>query len=680
MSNDLVVRECSQIQVCSGIQRNRTNPNSIYVAGKLRFQGYKPYTLHCYIDTGASICLASKHVIPLDLWENTPKNMKITIADASTVKVNRVCRNIPITFGRETLIFPTIYQQESGMDIIVGNNVIQQYLPFTQQENHITFTVNGRLLFLLKIRTAMKFGYEGFLKTMKKGSKQRPRKGLNIARKSCAPPREIVYLTTEKKYDTVLKLLDDVCSEHPLDPKRTKGWMTASIHLAKEHQGKWVKVPPMGYKPEDRDEFGRQISELLKMGLIVHSKSPHSSPAFLVKKQAGKKRMVVDYKAVNNLTIPDRHNIPSIHELLVLLRGMKIFSSFDCKSGFWQVLIDEESQKLTAFTCPQGHFQWKVLPFGLKQAPAIYQRHMQTILNPLDKFSMVYIDDIVVFSKTEEEHFMHVTQVLDAIKRHGIILAKKKCQLFKRKINFLGLVIDEGHYYPQPHILEKIQLFPDRLQDKKQIQKFLGILTYCSPYIESLAAYRKSLQEKLKDNVLWTWTDQDTAHVRNIKGILRRGFPRLTLPDPDDYLIIETDASDNVWAGVLKARQEIVIDNKKSFIEKICRYISGTFKGAEQNYHSNEKEILAVINTIKKLYAFLVSKEFLIRTDNKNFISFVKNNITGDNSQGRRVRWQAYLSHYDFKAEHLAGVKNVLADALTREMFDGSNDVNNIFK
>ena len=122
--------------------------------------------------------------------------------------------------------------------------------------------------------------------------------------------------------------------------------------------------------------------------------------------------MVVNYKAINAATIGDSHNLPNMQELLTLLRGNNIFSTFDCKSGFWQVLLDNDSQLLTAFTCPDGHYQWKVASFGLKQAPSIFQRHMQNALRGLETFSTVYVDDVIVFSKTEKEHYFHVLKVL----------------------------------------------------------------------------------------------------------------------------------------------------------------------------------------------------------------------------------------------------------------------------
>jgi hypothetical protein len=180
----------------------------------------------------------------------------------------------------------------------------------------------------------------------------------------------------------------------------------------------------------EREKFGKQIQELLHLRIIKPSKSAHMSAAFLVENEAErrrvKKRMVVNYKAINTATIGDTHNLPNKEELLTLIRGKKIFSGFDCKSGFWQVLLDDESQLLTAFTCPQGHYQGNVLPFGLKQAPSIFRRHMQNTFRYFEKFLCVYIDDILIFSNTEKVHYLHVAMVLKKCEELGIILTLKR--------------------------------------------------------------------------------------------------------------------------------------------------------------------------------------------------------------------------------------------------------------
>nr|APG80689.1 reverse transcriptase [Cauliflower mosaic virus] len=657
---------------------NVTNPNSIYIKGRLYFKGYKKIELHCFVDTGASLCIASKFVIPEEHWVNAERPIMVKIADGSSITISKVCKDIDLIIAGEIFKIPTVYQQESGIDFIIGNNFCQLYEPFIQFTDRVIFTKNKSYpVHIAKLTRAVRVGTEGFLESMKKRSKTQQPEPVNISTNKIENPlEEIAILSegrrlseeklfiTQQRMQKIEELLEKVCSENPLDPNKTKQWMKASIKLS--DPSKAIKVKPMKYSPMDREEFDKQIKELLDLKVIKPSKSPHMAPAFLVNNEAekrrGKKRMVVNYKAMNKATIGDAYNLPNKDELLTLIRGKKIFSSFDCKSGFWQVLLDQESRPLTAFTCPQGHYEWNVVPFGLKQAPSIFQRHMDEAFRVFRKFCCVYVDDILVFSNNEEDHLLHVAMILQKCNQHGIILSKKKAQLFKKKINFLGLEIDEGTHKPQGHILEHINKFPDTLEDKKQLQRFLGILTYASDYIPKLAQIRKPLQAKLKENVPWKWTKEDTLYMQKVKKNLQ-GFPPLHHPLPEEKLIIETDASDDYWGGMLKA----IKINEGTNTELICRYASGSFKAAERNYHSNDKETLAVINTIKKFSIYLTPVHFLIRTDNTHFKSFVNLNYKGDSKLGRNIRWQAWLSHYSFDVEHIKGTDNHFADFLSRE-------------
>ncbi|ACB69767.1 replicase [Lamium leaf distortion virus] len=664
-------------QIYSGDVTNITNPHSIYIKGRLKFPGYKIMNLDCFVDTGASICLCSKYVIPEEHWKDAERSIKVKIADDSVIEINKVCENLNMYIAGECFHIPRVFMQESGIDFILGNNFCQNYEPLKQYTDRIILTLENREIIIGKIRRAHRVGVPGFLESLKKKSKLTMQKGTNIApsKTSFDKRGELGYtlglkkLFEEdlKKKSIIEKLLDQVCSENPLDPLKTKKWMKASIKLIDPKTV--VKVKPMRYNPQDVEEFAKQIKELLELKIIIPSKSPHQSPAFLVENEAerrrGKKRMVVNYKAINTATIGDAHNLPNKDELLTLIRGKSIFSSFDCKSGFWQVLLDEDSQLLTAFTCPQGHYQWIVVPFGLKQAPSIFQRHMNNAFRDFASYCCVYVDDILVFSNNIKDHYAHVAQVLRKCAELGIILSKKKAQLFKCRINFLGLDIDEGTHRPQNHILEHIHKFPNKIEDKKQLQRFLGILTYASDYIPQLASMRAPLQEKLKEDVPWNWKHSDTEYVEEIKKSLT-DFPKLHHPATDEKLIIECDASGKYWGGILKAIHQSE--------ERICRYTSGSFKKAELNYHSNEKEILAVIRVIAKFTIYLTPLEFLIRTDNKNFTFFMNTNVKGDYKQGRLVRWQQWLSRYSFKVEHITGVKNIFADFLTRE-FQSKNSI-----
>nr|WNH14479.1 reverse transcriptase [Physostegia virginiana caulimovirus 2] len=628
---------------------NITNPNSIYIEGQFSFEGYRKINIHCYVDTGASLCIASKNVIPPELWENTPKPIQVKIANKEILELDKVCKNLQVKFESKIFTIHTVYQQETGIDLIIGNNFCRYYCPFVQTLDKIAFTLGKETIWIPKVTKALAVADDKFLESYKKYSKIQPKLGTNIWKEDIHSQDR--YFLAIEKYQLIERLLDEVCSENPIDPKKSKNWMKASIKLI--NPDTVIKVKPMRYSPKDRDEFDVQIKELLDLGVIIPSMSPHQSPAFLVENEAekrrGKKRMVVNYKAINEATVGDGHNLPNIQELLTLFRGKTIFSSFDCKSGFWQVLLDEQSQLLTAFTCPQGHYQWKVVPFGLKQAPSIFQRHMQNALRGTEKFCTVYVDDIIVFSDTETEHFNHVLTVLGLIKKYGILLSKKKAKLFKEQIDILGLEIDKGFHKPQNHILENIHKFPDNLEDKKQLQRFLGVLTYAEAYIPKLASMRKPLQAKLKKDVIWNWSAEDTNYIKKIKKGLTN-FPKLYLPKPEDFMILETDASNFDWGCVLKARTP---NND----ELICRYGSGSFAGAQLNYHSNDKEILAVKRGISKFLVYLKPVKFLVRTDNKNFTYFLKNKIDGKDNNGRRVRWQNWFYYFDFEVEHLAGTK-----------------------
>lgn len=307
---------------------------------------------------------------------------------------------------------------------------------------------------------------------------------------------------------------------------------------------------------KEENKCKKIVDELLQKKLIRPSKSKHTSPAFLVEKHSekkrGKPRMVINYIDLNNKTEPDGYMLPNMQELLVLVQRKKYFSTFDCVSGFWQIELTEECRPLTAFSCPQGHFEWNVLPFGLKQAPGIYQRYMDTHLRHLRDIRAIYVDDIIVYSETLEKHYEDVTRLIRECKNKGIILSKKKAVMFKEKINNLGITITKGTHELQNHILEKIQAFPDKIEDKKQLQRFLGCLTYADQYIENLAKLRKPLQEKLKKDVKWNWTSEDEKYISYVKTTLVN-LPVLYNPDSTDEMILETDASTNYWGAVLKA-------------------------------------------------------------------------------------------------------------------------------
>ncbi|ACL36982.1 putative enzymatic polyprotein [Rudbeckia flower distortion virus] len=674
----------------------KTNPYSTYVTVGFYFNGYKGFHLHAYVDTGATSCTASPHIIPTELWEELPKPILVNIANDTNIEIRYVTRNLKVSMtdtngNKHTFIIPTVYQQNTGMDFIFGQNFLKLYRPFTQDLYEIYLT--PKLLKFKIQQRAFKQASPGFLDSIRKQKRgeiisKHATNPINITKlednlrivetiledsnsktlsevsdsKTLSEDSDDYFVYSIQRHNTIVNdLLTQACSENPLDENKNHNGLLAEIKLI--NPATTVNVKSMAYSPDDAVEINKQIQELLEIKVIRPSRSPHSSPCFLVQNhneiKRGKKRLVINYKALNAATISDGYLLPNKETILTAIRGRKYFSTLDCKSGFWQIRLNENSKPLTAFSCPMGQYEWNVVPFGLKQAPGLFQRFMDNSFKEYSAFCAVYVDDILVFSKTLDEHYDHLETVLRKCIETGIILSKKKAEVAKTKINYLGFTISNGEIELQSHILENIKLFPSRIPDKKSLQRFLGILTYADQYIRKLAEWRKPLQRKLKKDTVWEWNDSDTQYVEKFKRNLKE-FPKLHHPLPDEYLIIETDASHEHWAGVLKSRGT---DN----LERLCRYTSGSFKPAEINYHSNEKEVLAVKRTITKFKGYLASSEFLVRTDNKYFTYFLRTSIKDDYKQGRLIRWQQWFSHYKFNVEHLAGTHNFTADSLTRE-------------
>ena len=424
-----------------------------------------------------------------------------------------------------------------------------------------------------------------------------------------------------------------------------------------------VKAIPH-YREEDRKEMESQIQELLEKKLIRPSNSPHHAPAFLVRNHAeqlrGKARMVIDYRDVNKKTVKDGYQIAQVRVLINRLKGAKIFSKFDAKSGFWQVRMHPDSIALTAFGTPQGHYEWLVMPFGLKQAPSIFQRKMDNIFKPYSDFCIVYIDDILVFSKTMNEHLKHLEQVCKLIVQKGIILGQKKIHLIKGEIDFLGIHVKDGEIRLQEHIVKKISQFPDNIPDAKSLQRFLGVVNFARDFIPQVSGLTALLSPKTSSKKKWSFTIDDSNTVKKIKE-LAKSLPPLQLPEEGDLIILQTDANDYYWVGVVLAA---ATDTNH---EKICKFLSGKFNAAELNYSTGDKEVLALIKSIKGAEAYLGNK-FVVRTDNKRVKNFKNYKLTDAADRGRVLRWQMFLTQYEYDVEMVAGNKNFLPDALTREM------------
>ncbi|GKC15007.1 retrotransposon protein, putative, ty3-gypsy subclass [Tanacetum coccineum] len=254
--------------------------------------------------------------------------------------------------------------------------------------------------------------------------------------------------------------------------------------------------------------FKKHIDSLLKLEVIRPSNTRHRTMAMMVNSGTsidpatgaevkGKERMVFNYRSLNDNTYKDQYSLPGINTIIQKVRNAKVFSKFDLKSGFHQVAMEEESIPWTAFLAPGGLYEWLVMPFGLKNAPAIFQRKMDKCFKGMEAFIAVYIDDILVFSKNEEEHAKHLSKMLKTCKDNGLVLSPTKMKIAVPRIDFLGVVIGEGRIHLQPHIIKKIVEFDEEsMKTKKGLRSFLGILNYARQHIPRLGILLRPLYEK----------------------------------------------------------------------------------------------------------------------------------------------------------------------------------------
>jgi ribonuclease HI len=468
-------------------------------------------------------------------------------------------------------------------------------------------------------------------------------------------------IKSKKDIDKIIQRLEDIQIIGEIQMKHwDKNSIVCKINIINPDY--IIKTSPIEATPKDIEEFKMHIEELLKLKEIRESRSPHRSAAFIVRNHSeevrGKSRMVINYKRLNDNTVDDAYNIPNKQEWINRIQGSKYFSKFDLKAGFWQVKMSEESIPWTAFTCPQGHYEWLVMPLGLKNAPALFQRKMQNIFNENQGFILVYVDDLLVFSKSYKEHIAHLEVFFRKVEQNGLILSKKKMELCKEKINFLGHEIGEGKIHLQEHIAKKILQFPDTMNDRKVLQQFLGIVNYARNYIDNLAKLAGPLYAKLRKNGQKYFNSEDVKLVKAIKDKVKNLKP-LELPLEDHYFIIETDASKVGWGAILKQKPNKYSTKSE---EKICRYASGSYKLKIVN--NTDREILAVINAINAFRLYLGFKEFTVRTDCEAICKY-HNQINSKKSSTRRwVLFEDIVTGNGYKVvfEHIKGKENCLPD------------------
>ena len=397
-----------------------------------------------------------------------------------------------------------------------------------------------------------------------------------------------------------------------------------------------------------------EVDRMLDQNIIRPSTSPWASPVVMVRKSDGSWRFCVDYRRLNSITHRDAYPLPRIDATLDSLAGCKYFTTLDLASGYWQVALEENDKEKTAFSTPQGHFEFNVMPFGLTNAPATFQRLMECALAGLNNDQcLIYLDDIIIFSSSFLEHLQHLRNTFMALRKAHLQLKLSKCSFAHDEVRYLGHIVSAAGVKPNPCKVDAVSQYPAPT-NVKELKQFLGLTNYYRKFIYNYAHTAEPLTKLLrgsKKQFCWTTSCQQAFDTLKSKLLTS---PILGYPDFKIPFVLHTDASDTAVGAVLSQfqnDQEIVI-----------AYWSRQLTKAERNYSTIEREALAVVGAVKEFYPYLYGFPFRLLTDHNPLTSLKDLKDVG----GRLTRWMLYLQQFHFSFEHWAGKYHANADAMSR--------------
>ena len=397
----------------------------------------------------------------------------------------------------------------------------------------------------------------------------------------------------------------------------------------------------------------KTVKELLEADIIERSVSNHSYPAFLVPKGKDKYRMVTDYRLLNDHTVSEETDLPTVQEMIQQLGKKKFFSSMDLLNGYFQMEVEESDRHLTAFTVRSGHYQYKRVPFGLKNAPFEFTKFMRYVLHGIEDV-LFYMDDVLITSDSLEAHEAKLREVFTRLREQGVTLKKEKCHLFRTGVKFLGYMVTRKGVQMTSERTEAItnMVCPKNVSEARS---FVGMANYFRRFIQHFATIVNPIHVYINEKVEWG-KDQQTA-FELLKEHLTSD-PVVAPYVPGAEMRITCDASKVAIGSVLEIAE--LVQEKK--VWHVVEYFSKSLKKAEKNYYVGDLEFLAIVAALKKFRYYLIGKKFTIRTDHAPLSAY--NHFTDLSS--RLQRQLDVTLEFDFRIEILKGKDNTVADALSR--------------
>ncbi|KAL0544115.1 hypothetical protein IC582_019226 [Cucumis melo] len=412
-----------------------------------------------------------------------------------------------------------------------------------------------------------------------------------------------------------------------------------------------ISRAPYRMAPAELKELKVQLQELLDKGFIRPSVSPWGAPVLFVKKKDGSMRLCIDYRELNKVTVKNRYPLPRIDDLFDQLQGATVFSKIDLRSGYHQLRIKDEDIPKTAFRSRYGHYEFIVMSFGLTNAPAVFMDLMNRVFREfLDTFVIVFIDDILIYSKTEAEHEEHLRMVLQTLRDNKLYAKFSKCEFWLKQVSFLGHVISKAGVSVDPAKIEAVTGWT-RPSTVSEVRSFLGLAGYYRRFVENFSRIATPLTQLTRKGAPFVWSKACEDSFQTLKQKLVTA-PVLTVPDGSGSFVIYSDASKKGLGCVLMQQGKVVA------------YASRQLKSHEQNYPTHDLELAAVVFALKIWRHYLYGEKIQIFTDHKSLKYF----FTQKELNMRQRRWLELVKDYDCEILYHPGKANVVADALSRKV------------